>query len=519
MKDEYKTKKQLMAEIKKLKKRIAELDASKADINDSEEILRNGRNKYKTLIENLPQKIFFKDKHSVYVSCNNNYARDLKINPDEITGKTDLDFYPVELAKKYRADDKRIMKSGLAETIEERYLQDGKEVVVHTVKTPVKNDKGNVVGILGIFWDITDRKHAEEALKKSENKYYHLIEYSKDAIVSMNKEGIIIGFNKSAEEMFGYSREEMLGKPAYLLIVQDKRGKQKRAAKEFAKSGISSHLDNKIFEGTGLRKDGRQITFEASYFVYDIGKKIIATAMIRDISERKMAEQKLADYQKQLRALTSQITLSEEKERKRLADYLHDQVGQELFAIKIKLEQLKDSLSSDEDIKILSDLSNSLIHAIDKTRSLTFELSPPILYQFGLETALEWLAEHTYAQYNIAVSFKDDKQEKPLDEDVKIFLYQAVRELLTNVAKHAQIDKANVSIEKNDTNIMICVEDKGVGFIEANHHSSKEKNKGFGLFSIKERLDQLGGHMEIRSRDGRGTRTTLIAPLKMKKKR
>lgn len=202
-----------------------------------------------------------------------------------------------------------------------------------------------------------------------------------------------------------------------------------------------------------------------------------------------------------------------------MADYLHDQVGQELFAIKIKLEQLKDSLPSDEDINILSDLSNSLTHAINKTRSLTFELSPPILYQFGLEAALEWLAEDTYEQYNIAVTFKDDKQEKPLDEDVKIFLYQAVRELFTNVAKHAQTEKANVSIEKDHANIRICVEDNGVGFTRSRKHSSKDKNKGFGLFSIKERLEQLGGHLEIETHDARGTQITLMAPLKNKRKR
>ncbi|MBW2652253.1 MAG: PAS domain-containing protein, partial [Deltaproteobacteria bacterium] len=124
MKDEDKTKKQPINELKELQKLIAKLEASKTDSNCPEEVLRNRNNKYKTLIENLPQKIFYKDKNSVYVSCNNNYARDLKINPDEITGKTDCDFHPIELAEKYRADDKRIMESGNTETIEETYVQD-----------------------------------------------------------------------------------------------------------------------------------------------------------------------------------------------------------------------------------------------------------------------------------------------------------------------------------------------------------------------------------------------------------
>jgi len=119
------------------------------------------------LIENLPQKIFLKGSNSVYVSCNENYARDLKIRPDEINGKTDYDFYPKELAEKYRADDQRIMRLGNIEDIEERYIQNGQEAWVHTVKTPIKDEKGNVTGILGIFWDITEHKRAEEELKSS----------------------------------------------------------------------------------------------------------------------------------------------------------------------------------------------------------------------------------------------------------------------------------------------------------------------------------------------------------------
>jgi len=148
--------------------------------------LQGSENKYKVLLENLPQKIYHKDKNSVYVSCNNNYARDLKIQPDKIIGKTDYDFYTKELAEKYRADDKRILESGKTEYIEEKYIQNGQELFVQTVKTPLKDEKGNTIGILGIFWDITEHRQMEEALKESEERYRTIIENSNDMIWTLD---------------------------------------------------------------------------------------------------------------------------------------------------------------------------------------------------------------------------------------------------------------------------------------------------------------------------------------------
>jgi len=136
----------------------------------TEEALRKSEEKYRVLLTNLPQKIFHKDRDSIYVACNDNYAQDLKINADEIIGKKDYDFFPKELAEKYRADDRRIVESGRTEEIEERYVQDGQEQIVRTVKTPIKDENGNVIGILGVFSDITKCKRAEEREKQLQHE-------------------------------------------------------------------------------------------------------------------------------------------------------------------------------------------------------------------------------------------------------------------------------------------------------------------------------------------------------------
>jgi PAS domain S-box-containing protein len=244
------------------------------------------------------------------------------------------------------------------------------------------------------------------------------------------------------------------------------------------------------------------------------GKITSAIEMVEDITEQKAAQEKLLYYQKQLKALTSQITLTEEKERKRFAEYLHDEIGQHLFASQIQLGRLKDALDATEHGKSLDDVINNIRQIIDKSRSLTFEISSPILYELGLEKALEWLVENIYKQYNLVVKLADDNQEKPLDDDIKMFLYQAVRELLTNVAKHAQTQNAIVSIKKENSNIRICVEDNGVGFDLSQEHSLNNSNNRFGLFHISERIEQFGGQIEIESQPNCGTQITLVAPLK-----
>jgi PAS domain S-box-containing protein len=390
---------------------------------------------------------------------------------------------------------------------------DGAAVVVEMNIALLKDDEGNMTGSVASIREITARKRAEEALRKSEEKYHNLIEHANDAIISVNTAGMIIGFNKKAEEMFDYSREEVVGKSSYVLIPHQDKELYNKALKQFAETGTGIDRQNNIFEGKAVRKGDEQFPVEYSYFTINIGGEFIATAILRDITWRKEEEKKILSYQEQLKSLTFELLLSEQKERQQLADFLHDEVGQQLFATRLNLEQLKTSLSSAQDTKTLDSALDNLYQVMNQTRSLTTELSPPILKQLGLEKALEWLAEQSYKKYNIKVTFEDDKKQKPLDDNAKMFLYQAVSELLTNVAKHARTKSAGVSIKRNTSKVEICVEDNGVGFLISGTDSSATKIEGLGLFRIKERLETLGGQLEIESQPNHGTRITLGAPL------
>lgn len=183
--------------------------ASLKDITDlrrAEDVIRENENKYRTLVENLPQKIFLKDKNSVYISCNENCAKDLGIKPEEINGKTDYDLFPKNMAVKFREDDQRVMESGNIEEKEEKYTRSGREVWFQTVMTSVKDENGNAIGILGIFWDITERKQMEKELNEYHAKLEELV---KERTIELEKtNNILNAVNKMFQESIKCENDE-----------------------------------------------------------------------------------------------------------------------------------------------------------------------------------------------------------------------------------------------------------------------------------------------------------------------
>ena len=224
---------------------------------------------------------------------------------------------------------------------------------------------------------------------------------------------------------------------------------------------------------------------------------------------------RLSEDRVQLKSLASQLSLVEERERRHLAIELHDQIGQSLVFSKLKLDQLFQSAPSDDFSKALKDVSGCLEQIIRETRTLMFDLSSPILYEFGFEAAMgEWLKDEIQKKHGIETEFEDDEQPKPLDDDIRAILFRNVRELLVNVVMHAQAHKVKVSVYRDDGDIHVSIEDDGVGFDPVEVKSMAAKRDEFGLFSIRERLEQLGGLFEITSEPGRGCRISMTAPLK-----
>jgi len=477
----------------------------------AEERLQKSESKYRTLLENLPQKIFLKDAHSAYISCNENYARDLGIMPEEIRGKTDYDFFPRELADQYSADDKRILESGQAERLEEQYVKDGKKTWVATTKTPVRDDSGAVTGLLGAFLDITDRKQTEDALLESEEKFRTLVTNTEEIVYMIAKDGTFLLSEGKGLSQLGVKSGEVVGKSVFELY--------------------KDHPD--MLEEMRRALNGESVTSEVNvgghYFrswytphKNHAGEIIGLLGLSVNITEQKQAENKLQQYQQRLKSLAVQLTLAEEQERRRIAEDLHDHVGQSLALARMQLALARMQLAaaskglpkSDERDALFDDVSQSLLKAIQDTRNLIFELSSPSLNELGLAAAIsEWMDEYVVNKHGIEAELFDHAQELSLNVDLRAILFRNVRELLTNAIKHAQAKTISVWLESRAEGLEITVQDDGVGFDSGNYRQSVDECGGFGLFSVRERMSDLGGKLTIDSEPGAGCKVVLLLPL------
>lgn len=390
-----------------------------------------------------------------------------------------------------------------------------------------------------------------ESLEASEERFRSISESAGDAIISIEGDGKIIFWNSAAEKIFGYSRDEILGKQIMLLMPQRFRKDHQQGMNRVISTG-KSRLIGRTSEMVGLRKDGREFPIELSISSWKTNDELFFTGIVRDITqrkimeeelkrshdelesrviertaelmnvnkalrneiaERKRTEKKLIDYQQKLQSLASDLTLTEEHQRRQIATDLHDSIGQSLAMSKMKLSEIRNSSSTIEVGKKIDEIYRLIEGTIQDTRTLTFKISSPILYELGLESAVEWLTERFHEQHNIQTNFIDDGKPKPLDNDIRIVLFRTVRELLINIAKHANANNATVAIERDNKNIRIHISDDGVGFDVSSVDVYRGRKPGFGLFSIRERLDFLGGKLEIESKPEQGTIVTLVAPL------
>jgi PAS domain S-box-containing protein len=503
---ESKTKKELVKELAEMVQRVAKLEAQQTRHKQTDRELREGEARHRRLLELCPEAVAVHSKGRI-VYINAAGAKMLGVtSPEKLVGKSVMDFVHPD----YREITKKRIRGGLerrkkARPVEEKLVRpDGKVIYVETTATRVTY-RGESA-ILAVSRDITERKKMEEALENSAREWRTTFDAIGDIVFLADLEGRIVRCNRTMANFVGEQPKGIIGRICWKLI----HGTQKRVEGCPMERMQKSHRRETMVLSMGER------CFEVIVdpLLDEVGGLVGGVHIVVDITGQKEAEKKIEAYEKRLRSLASELTLIEERERRNLASELHESISQLLALCRVKLGELEEVTELPDARLLVKEVEEHLEEIIWHTRSLTLRLGPPVLYEYGLEPALEWLVEHMQEQYGIDTKLKVDAETDPRDEELRIFLFRAVQELMTNIAKHTGTDKAKVSVLRVNDTVRVSVKNRGVGFDPTILEALSNKDKGFGLFSIGERIKYFGGKLSIQSKPGEGTQVILTVPLK-----
>jgi PAS domain S-box-containing protein len=347
---------------------------------------------------------------------------------------------------------------------------------------------GSLVGLFVV------RRRAEAAVKSRDAMTGAILGAALDAVITMDERGRVVDFNPAAERIFGYTKDEAVGEDmAELLMPPSLRDPHRRGLARYLETGQSVYLDGRV-ELTGKRSDGSEFPLEVTITRIDLPGPVTFTGFVRDITERRAAEAALS-------ASRARLVETAATERRRLERNLHDGAQQHLNALAAKLRLAAARVADGPDVirQILDEAQADLAIAADELRELARGIHPAILTDHGLGPALAALADRSPVRVSVT-----HVPEGRLDETLEVAAYYVVAEGLTNIAKYAHADRAEVSAVKKQQSLVVEVADDGVG--------GADMSKGSGLRGLADRVEALGGRLVVESPPGAGTRLRVEIP-------
>jgi PAS domain S-box-containing protein len=525
--------------------RQRQFEAEVVERKSAEQALRRTLSFHEAVTLNMGEGLYTVDVQGLVTSMNPAAERLFGWTLDEVRGRKmhDVIHYKHRDGTPFKGED----CAGLKVLREDMVLTDYEDVFIrkdgtffdvsYSARTLREND--DTIGLVVVFRDITDRKQAETALRESEVRYRETFANAAVGIAHVALDGRWLGVNDAVCRITGYGREELLMKPFADITHPDDLEPEWANAQRLLAGEASTYSMEKRY----LHKEGgiTWINLTVSVQYNESGSPNNFICIIEDITERKEAEEALRDSEERLRSFSGQLehmvekrtkelvqsqdrlrmmatelNLAEQRERKRLAGDLHDYLAQLLVLCRLKLGQVRRTSLPENVEDMVKETEEVLNKALNFSRTLMAELSPPVLQEHGLPAGLKWLGEQMQSRgLNVGVDVAD-AGEFVLSENCAVLLYQSVRELLTNVLKHANCTEAAVHLQKENGKLRIDIYDNGSGFdlvvIPADYIITAMSSK-FGLYSIRERMKALGGWFELVSAPGKGTRATLVLPI------
>jgi PAS domain S-box-containing protein len=424
--------------------------------------------------------------------------------------------------------------------------KDGKFFDVVYSSSPFRED-GNITGLVVVFRDVTTRKRAEE----ESARLAAIVTSSSEPILSKTLGGIITSWNIAAEQMFGYTAQEMIGQPILRVIPAERRAEEDEI---LARLRAGERIEH--YETVRVAKDGRHL--DVSLTISPIrdraGRIIGASKIIHDITKRKQAEkelreahEQLADRARQLEtlvqlrtanlartneqlrreiaerqqaeatrdALRRQLLNAQEEERRRIARELHDQMGQNLTALSFGLKSLHDADPRSEPLRrLLPPLQALAAQTAHDLHRVALELRPAALDDLGLVKAVRNLVGTWSARWQVEADFEAGKYDSAgISSETETTLYRIMQEALNNVAKHAEARRVSVVLHRTADHVQAIIEDDGRGFDAASALQTSNGRGRLGLVGIQERLALAGGSLSVESTPGAGTSMRVRMPI------
>lgn len=379
---------------------------------------------------------------------------------------------------------------------------------LETHAVPLRNADGKIISLLGVTRDITESKIAEENEKLLTQKVLKGAEIAHFGFIDWNLITNEMNFSQQANEIYGIT-EEPQDRAAFInKVVHPEDVTLVNENLELALQGLKEYnIDHRI-----IRPDGsiKWINARAELYRNEAGKPIRMFGTILDITDNKNAELKIKAYNEQLRLLTTHLQNIREEERTRIGREIHDELGQQLTAIKMDVAWIQKN-TADKKEAISGKLKN-IIGLLDgsnqSVRKILSELRPGTLDNNGLPEAMEWHAKQFTASTNIPVVIKNSEPDLKLHEDIATCIFRIFQESLTNIMRYAQAKKVLISLNIIDKKITMTIEDDGIGF----DIGVVQSRKTFGILGMRERVRSLDGQFELNSAPGKGTKISISLP-------
>ncbi len=489
------------------------VSAIEKDITESklyQERLLESENFNKTIISSVKEGIAVYNSNLKIIRWNNSMEEITGITENQVLNKSTIDIFPDSL----QVDIVDKLSEALA----------GKTIMFQDIflKTPVRKDGGwynitfaphintnnELIGVIATYRDITSSKIAEVALAYSEDKYRQLVENVSEAIANIAIDGTVLFVNEVAAELVNRSSDQIVGKLATELIPKELHRKFMIGLND-----ILHRKQKQIFDfSISLIEGDKSFFISAQPVLSSSGEIMSLMCLITDITDRKRAEKELEHSREQLRNLAAHLESIREDERKEIAFEVHDELGQELTALKLDLSWVESKLTSVEPkikTKII-EMKELIDITIDRVGNISTKLRPDILDHFGLMAAIEWVTGDFQKRSGISCELVFDPDEINIYGNTATVIFRILQETLTNVIRHSKADTVEVLFSEKSDKYELLVKDNGVG-IKQEQISAPNS---FGLFAINERARSVGGQVKIYGQNGKGTEILLTIPKK-----